>query len=73
VDNKVPFKYKLERNFIECFMISFGLIKVFLCLLQMKARNGWFGSSTNWEFHDPFTMLISEIWQDYIGIDKIPL
>jgi hypothetical protein len=58
VDNKVPFEYKLERNFIECFMISFWLIKVFLFLLQMKTRNGWFGTSTNGEFHDPFTMLI---------------
>jgi hypothetical protein len=66
VDNKVPFKYKLQRNLIECFMISFWLIKVFLCLLQMKARNGWFGTSTNWKFHDPFTMLIWNMARLYI-------
>ncbi len=71
VDNEVPFKYKLERNFIECFMISFWFIKVFLCLLQMKARNGWFGTSTNWEFHDPFTMRIWNTARLYIPCQNL--
>jgi hypothetical protein len=65
------FKYKLERNFIECFMISFWFIKVFLCLLQMKARNGWFGTSTNWEFHDPFTMRIWNTARLYIPCQNL--